>query len=77
MVDLTFEIYALASEIEWMQARERCRLNGKFRRCTGRRSNELKRQAVAAEYDPLAATCLAELIERRLFPSPTQDETRR
>ncbi len=56
----------LAHEIEWIHARDRCRLNGRFSRCRGSNAKELRRRAVEAEFDPHAATELANLIERRM-----------
>lgn len=73
MADRYTEIVLLAHEIEWIHAQDRCRLRG-FK---GRGGAERRRQAVAAEFDPLAATCLADLIEARLFtaaPSNGEDQ---
>jgi hypothetical protein len=56
------EIDYLAHEIEWVHAKERARLIN-----ANRPRRQLKTSA-AEEFDPLAATCLAELIERRLAP---------
>lgn len=56
----------LAHEIEWAHAIDRCRINGRFASCTGRNARERRRQAIATEFDPHAATELAELIERRM-----------
>jgi hypothetical protein len=58
--------WALAQDIEWQHAIDRCRINGRFRHCTGRNAAEKRRQAIAAEYDPHAATELAALIEHRM-----------
>lgn len=49
--------YALASEIEWIHAKDRVRLL----RSRGRGSGALT-AAAEMEYDPLAATCLGDLI---------------
>jgi hypothetical protein len=53
--------YALASEIEWGHAQDRARLQ----RGPGYPWRSRK-EATAAEYDPHAATELAELILRRM-----------
>lgn len=68
------EIHLLAHEIEWANAIERCRLNGRFSRCTGRNAKALRKQAIASEFDPLAATCLADLIAVRLFGRAVLDQ---
>lgn len=67
--------WVLASEIEWNHAIDRARINGRFSRCTGRNAKELRRQAIAAEYDPHAATELALLIERRMGPTKGEERT--
>lgn len=60
----TSEAYILASEIERVHAADRARL-----RASDRRGPRLSfKQRAAAEYDPHAATELAELIIFRLAP---------
>lgn len=54
----------LAHAIEYEFARQRVNLNG-FR-YLGRNAREAKRLAIAAEFDPHAATELAALIEKRM-----------
>ncbi len=56
----------LAHEIEWTHAIDRARLKGRLR---GRLTKEARKQAIATEFDPHAATELAELIERRMRPA--------
>jgi hypothetical protein len=70
-------IVYLAHEIEWAHAIDRCRINGRFKNCRGRNAKELRRRHIAAEFDPHAATELAELIERTLFPKEKTDVPRR
>ena len=54
------QAYALASEIEWCSAAGRAADKPALRGF---------RPSAASEYDPLAATCLAELILTRLSKS--------
>lgn len=54
------EAYALASEIEWITAKRLAE-----RHLTGGRSKAAFRQRAEAEYDPLAATALGDLIYAR------------
>jgi len=56
----------IAHIVEHANASERVRIRG-------RRRGQSMKDAVAHEYDPLAATCLALLIESRttLHPAPT------
>lgn len=57
--------YALASEIEWINASARVAM-------TPLRRGQKRRDRIAHEYDPLAATCLAELILSRVNTGQTQ-----
>lgn len=59
----------LAHEIEWTHAIERCRLKGKFKRCGGPNAKQRRREIITAEFDPHAATELADLIEHRMLPA--------
>ena len=52
--------YRLASEIEWVNAQDRAARTARVR------NGPSRRQIAEDEYDPLAATCLAELILTRL-----------
>ena len=61
------EIHVLAHEIEWTHARERARLKGRFKGIRGPDAVKKRNAEVHAEFDPLAATCLADLIAHRLF----------
>ena len=60
----------IAHIVERASAAERVRIRGRTR-------GQSMKDAVAREYDPLAATCLAELIESRMTPAlpDTQPET--
>lgn len=63
------EITIIAHEVEWTHAIDRCRINGRFHRCRGSNAKALRKQAIASEFDPHAATELAMMIESRLFPA--------
>ena len=54
----------IAHVVERANAAERVRIRG-------RRRGQSMNDAVAREYDPLAATCLAMLIESRMIAKPT------
>lgn len=60
----------LAHEIEWTHAIDRARLKGRFR---GRLTKERRTQIIAAEFDPHAATELADLIEQVWSATLTRD----
>ena len=56
----------LAHDIEWTHAIDRARLKGRLH---GRLTKEQRKQVIAAEFDPHAATELADLIERHMRPA--------
>jgi len=60
----------LAHEIEWLHAIDRARANWPSR--AGPRKGRRWKDAIASEFDPHAATELAGLIERRLFPEASE-----
>lgn len=61
----------LAHDIEWMRAIERAGAKWPTRR--GARRGERWKQAIAREFDPHAATELADLIEHRMRLAALKD----
>lgn len=61
------EAVYLAHEIEWAHAADRARLTRDLLRRVGGPRYPLTKAEIEAEFDPLAATLLVDLIERRLI----------